>query len=195
VYYGQLSGETMIVQQGMGADPDGHSGACTPSDPWDTLASSGQFILFDSRTGHGIAQQVAVSNYQFLPGGFPNVIPVDPNQFTPSGSHTISTPPQGYPVNYPVTQGDSITFSNLDTHPHTVTACADPCTDYDPARSGAFDGDIHQLGDQYTVDTSNLKPGTYHFYCEIHHFMRGSFQVLPRSGTAAAAQDARSRTR
>lgn len=167
VTYGELSGEEMIGHFGIGADPDGHYAVCTKEDSFTDVAVSGRFVLLDARSGAGVAHQHVVAGFQYLPSGSVNANPTD------------TTAP--FLVDYPTVQGDSITFTNADTHPHTVTACLAPCTALHPERSAAFDGDIPQLGDQFTIDTSRLPAGKYHYFCEMHPWMRGSFSVSPRA--------------
>lgn len=167
VAFGQLDGEQFVAQYGWGGDPDAHYGTCTKSDPIEGFAIAGRFLLSDAQTTQGVAQQHAITAFQYVPSGSVNANPFG-----------LTAP---FLASYPVTQGDSITFTNLDTHPHTVTACAAPCTTFpDQTASGAFDGDVHLAGDTYTIDTGRLKPGTYQYYCQFHPFMRGSFIVQPK---------------
>jgi plastocyanin len=72
---------------------------------------------------------------------------------------------------------------------HSVTACAYPCglntgISY-PLANGPGGYDSGQLGlgtpaigklDWSTP--TNLKPGTYTFFCRIHPFMRGVFRIV-----------------
>lgn len=165
--YGTLAGEEMLGHFGIGADPDGHYAVCTKKDSFTDISVSGEFVLLDNRAGAGVAHQHLVSGFQYLPSGSVNANPTD------------TTAP--FLVDYPTTQGDSITFTSADTHPHTVTACVAPCTAFHPQRAASFDGDIPQIGDQFTINTGRLAPGKYHYFCEMHPWMRGSFTVAPRS--------------
>jgi plastocyanin len=97
-----------------------------------------------------------------------------------------------------VRQGRSITFNNLDDGKaiwHTITACKAPCNGRTgiayPLANATVDFDSGELGtgppgrtaaaNRLTWKTpSNLKPGTYTYFCRIHPFMRGSFRVVPR---------------
>ncbi len=100
-----------------------------------------------------------------------------------------------------VTAGHSITFTNNDAVPatdtgHTITACRAPCNRGTgiayPIANGSTEFDSGQLGYNYNslgsapdvgTDTwqtpSNLKAGTYTYFCRVHPFMRGSFRVVP----------------
>lgn len=100
------------------------------------------------------------------------------------GSGTLSKNYTGSPVGlwgaglgYPVRSGDTITWTNMDVVPHTVTACVE-CEPY-PRSSGLFNSGFLTFGSSWTLNTAGMQPGTYTYYC-IHHvfLMRGSFVVL-----------------
>ncbi len=107
-----------------------------------------------------------------------------------------------------VAQGHSLTFFNADASAqamfggigggnsfylnsifHTVTTCQGPCgldtgISY-PLANGGGNLDSAQLGygtpaaGRLTWSTpTNLKPGTYTYFCRIHPFMRGVFRVI-----------------
>jgi plastocyanin len=97
-----------------------------------------------------------------------------------------------------VTEGQSITFDNLDAPDqqvwHSVTACKEPCTKSTGIAYPLADADVQfdsgQLGtggpptagtDAWSTPAS-LQPGTYTYFCRIHPFMRGAFRVVPPSG-------------
>jgi len=61
-------------------------------------------------------------------------------------------------------KGDSIIFANQDSVPHTVT-------------SQTFDSGQLQNGQSFTLNTSNLSPGTYSFHCSIHPSMTGTITI------------------
>lgn len=80
---------------------------------------------------------------------------------------------------YPVMRGDTITFTNLESIPHTVTACIQ-CWPYPKYEPTLFNSRHLTFGQSWTLDTATLAPGTYRYFCEHHVFqMRGSFTVLP----------------
>ena len=67
-----------------------------------------------------------------------------------------------------VTAGTAITFVNDDQQPHTAT--------FEPA----------SLGDKVVVSRGSAiitlsRPGTYHYFCAFHAFMRGTVVVRPRA--------------
>jgi plastocyanin len=95
-----------------------------------------------------------------------------------------------------VKRGTAINFYNLDAAAsifHTVTACAFPCNgpagiSY-PLANGAVDFDSLELGygppgvtaaanrGDFRLDTTPLQPGAYTYFCRVHPFMRGAFEV------------------
>jgi plastocyanin len=95
-----------------------------------------------------------------------------------------------------VKQGTSLRFVNADTAMmvrHTVTSCPWPCNgsyyaNY-PLPDGRFDsgklGNLDYIDGGITGDDAvpvwdtptNLAPGTYSYYCRIHPWMRGAFEV------------------
>jgi Ca2+-binding RTX toxin-like protein len=104
-----------------------------------------------------------------------------------------------------VVPGQTLTFKNLDAVPsvnafHTITDCRAPCNGSTgiayPVANGPVTFDSGQLGfngnggalpagivnspaagrDTWTIP-SDLKPGTYTYFCRVHPFMRGSFRV------------------
>jgi len=102
-----------------------------------------------------------------------------------------------------IKRGQSLTFINADGPPttpfqfqisHSVTACAAPCdlntgVSY-PIANGLGGFDSGQMGfgpvgstafnNKQTWSTpTDLKPGTYTFFCRVHPFMRGAFRVAP----------------
>jgi plastocyanin len=95
-----------------------------------------------------------------------------------------------------VKAGQSITFTNNDAPKdngiwHSITACRAPCNKETgvayPLADGGVQFDSGQLGaagppsaGRVTWDTpADLKPGEYTYFCRIHPFMRGAFQVSP----------------
>jgi plastocyanin len=100
-----------------------------------------------------------------------------------------------------VKQGHSITFINDDAIPsedtyHTITACRAPCNrdtgiaypianadvSFDSGQLGynyhSFGGTAPAIGTDTWKTPKNLHPGTYTYFCRVHPFMRGSFQVI-----------------
>ncbi|MGP6157407.1 MAG: cupredoxin family copper-binding protein [Vulcanimicrobiaceae bacterium] len=65
--------------------------------------------------------------------------------------------------------GDRVTFINDDDEAHTVTA-----------DDKSFDSE--GLDGAGTWQHVFLKPGTYHYFCELHPYMKATIVVLPSSG-------------
>ena len=168
---GTVGGEPLLGRAGIGSDPDGTHGLCTPEAPYRDVAMLGQFVLVDDRPGHGRDHQVLIAEDEYVNGGTVNAI-------------AVTSPPL---VSPPVDQGDTVTWLNADTHPHTVTACKAPCSEVAPVRTGLFDGDMLQPFTTFTLDTTNLPAGQYHYFCEYHPFMRGSFTVAPPASAPSPA--------
>ena len=98
-------------------------------------------------------------------------------------------------------QGRGLTFVNRDARPrrsiHTITACKAPCNRTTgiayPLADGQVDFDSGKLGfgprgftaaanrDTWTTP-KRLKAGTYTYFCRVHPFMRGAFEVKRRCG-------------
>jgi plastocyanin len=70
-----------------------------------------------------------------------------------------------------ITVGDTVTWTNSDTVPHTVTS-----DDGGPLDSGIIDAGA-------TWSYTFTEPGTYSFYCEVHPSMQGTVTVVPAGTT------------
>ena len=107
------------------------------------------------------------------------------------GDRSLSGP-QGGPVQ--VKQGTSLTFYNADAAAdirHSVTTCPWPCngpmvSNY-PLADGVWDSGILSPGIDMIDGTKaklsastppNLPVGKYSYYCRIHPWMRGTFEVV-----------------
>jgi hypothetical protein len=90
-----------------------------------------------------------------------------------------------------IPRGQSATFRNLESAQrlyHSITSCKAPCTGKTgiayPLADSKVQFESNTLGtripaagsDNWTTP-SNLKPGTYTYFCRIHPFMRGAFRV------------------
>lgn len=70
-----------------------------------------------------------------------------------------------------VTAGDVITVVNEDNIIHTVTSGAPSAADQ------VFDSGLINRGESATIDTAELAPGEYDYFCIIHPYMVGKLQV------------------
>ena len=93
-----------------------------------------------------------------------------------------------------VTAGQTLTFRNDDEHAstpiwHTITACKSPCDGSTGIAYPLADGDVQFDSGQLGTDgppsagtltwstPADLPAGTYTYFCRIHPFMRGAFEV------------------
>jgi len=78
------------------------------------------------------------------------------------------------PATLTVKKGDKITVTNKDTLPHTVTSGTGPT---DPNSAKQFDTSILEAGATADIETTNINPGEYPFYCTVHPYMLGKLVV------------------
>ncbi len=126
------------------------------------------------------------------PGLETNVVHIAGHQYLP-GNLGMEGSPLGPPV---VAQGDTLTFINEDYAEaavrHSITSCRAPCNGEYTVNYPMHDGLFHSgaLGymweetyinarqePYWEFDTSELEPGFYSYYCQLHAWMRGSFYV------------------
>jgi plastocyanin len=72
-----------------------------------------------------------------------------------------------------VTKGDKITVVNQDNTLHTVTDGTEPGAD----AGKLFDTGFLNGGQTATIDTANLDPAEYDFFCQVHPYMQGKLIV------------------
>lgn len=81
---------------------------------------------------------------------------------------------QGNPAYYPdpiyISKGKTVTVTNDDAVPHTVTSGSNP-EDSDSRK--LFDTSIMMPGTSAKLDTSDLDTGYYPYHCTVHPFMKG----------------------
>ena len=76
-----------------------------------------------------------------------------------------------------VNQGDGLEWTNEDNTPHTVTS----------KQEGVFDSGIIDAAAKWLLNTADLQPAEYEYYCTLHPFMGATLVV---TGGAAANQTA-----
>ena len=81
------------------------------------------------------------------------------------------------PANLTVAVGDTVTWTNADDSPHTVTA-----------DGGPFASSTLNAGDTFTHTFTT--PGTYAYVCSFHEEMVGTITVVAASAPAPAATSA-----
>jgi plastocyanin len=87
---------------------------------------------------------------------------------------SIQGNPSYDPAALTVKKGDKITVTNKDTLPHTVTSGTGPT---DPNSAKQFDTSILEAGATADIETTNINPGEYPFYCAVHQYMMGKLVV------------------
>ena len=87
---------------------------------------------------------------------------------------SIQGSPSYDPAALTVKKGDKITVTNKDTLPHTVTSGTGPT---DPNSAKQFDTSILEAGATADIETTNINPGEYPFYCVVHPYMLGKLVV------------------
>ena len=95
-----------------------------------------------------------------------------------SSAATVPATIQGYafnPAAITVTQGSTVTWTNQDTAPHTVTSTA----------GGPLNSPTMQKGDSWSFTFT--KAGTYSYYCAIHPDMKGTVTVTAAATTTTVA--------
>jgi plastocyanin len=76
-----------------------------------------------------------------------------------------------------VNQGDGVEWTNEDNTPHTVTS----------KQTGVFDSSIINAAAKWLLNTADLQPAEYQYYCTLHPFMEATLVV---TGSSAANQTA-----
>ena len=87
---------------------------------------------------------------------------------------SVQGSPSYDPAALTVKKGDKITVTNKDTLPHTVTSGTGPT---DPNSAKQFDTSILEAGATADIETTNINPGEYPFYCAVHPYMMGKLVV------------------
>ena len=87
---------------------------------------------------------------------------------------SVQGSPNFNPDTLTVKKGDKITVTNKDTLPHTVTSGTGPA---DPNNAKQFDTSIIEAGKTADIQTTNLSPGQYPFFCSVHPYMTGKLVV------------------
>jgi plastocyanin len=99
-----------------------------------------------------------------------------------------------------VEKGDSLTFRLAAGDVakemwHSLTSCKAPCNRstgiayplpdgepvFDSGQLGPRADNTGAVGRNFWSTPTDLKPGTYPFYCRIHPLMRGAIRVVPNS--------------
>ncbi|MDR4512203.1 MAG: cupredoxin domain-containing protein [Nitrososphaeraceae archaeon] len=82
--------------------------------------------------------------------------------------------PDYEPKELTVKQGESILVDNKDAMPHTVTNGEGPS---DTNSGKIFDTSIINSGESAVIETADIEPGTYNYYCTVHPYMTGTLTI------------------
>jgi plastocyanin len=76
-----------------------------------------------------------------------------------------------------VNQGDGVEWTNEDNTPHTVSS----------KQEGVFDSGIIDAAAKWVLNTADLQPAEYEYYCTLHPFMGATLVVTGSSGANQTA--------
>src|SRR6476646_1121711 len=91
----------------------------------------------------------------------------------PSGA-SVEGNPSYSPDKITAKKGDTITVTNNDNAPHTVTSGATPD---DPQNAKLFDTSMIMPGKSAQIKTASLAPGDHPFHCTVHPYMKGTLTI------------------
>lgn len=89
------------------------------------------------------------------------------------GSATQGNPAYD-PSDLTVKKGQTILVDNVDAMPHTVTNGAGPS---DSTSAKIFDTSIINGGEFKVLETADIDPAKYDYYCQVHPYMLGTLTV------------------
>lgn len=128
----------------------------------------------------GIATSAGVGMRTSSRGGGSSAAPVVPVAAITGASHSVQIVNFAYaPQAITVTAGDSITWTNQDEAPHTVTTSSGPQAINSPNLS---------KGQSFTYTFT--VPGTYNYYCAVHPDMRAQVVVKPAAAPPSTSSAA-----
>ena len=78
------------------------------------------------------------------------------------------------PKEISVKKGNVIKVDNKDTVPHTATNGDGP---NDSSSGKIFDTGIINAGEAAIIDTQNIDPNDYAYYCSVHPYMTGKLKI------------------
>jgi plastocyanin len=73
-----------------------------------------------------------------------------------------------------IKQGDGVQWTNQDNTPHTVTS----------RQEGVFDSGLINAGDTWLLNSAQMAPAQYEYYCTLHPFMAATLVVSDGGGTS-----------
>jgi len=112
--------------------------------------------------------------------------PADPPANTINATILPGSSAQGNPDYDPdpitISQGDGVQWANEDNTPHTVTS----------RQEGVFDSGLINPADAWLLDSAEIAPAEYEYYCTLHPFMVATLVVS--NGAAPPSQSSENDT-
>ncbi len=182
----QSGGACAVALAGDPAATPAQITASVPNRPWETGGEHGHAHELWCEECDDPSREVTTL------GEWSPIVHIAGFLYTPGDVSTI--PMTGVPW---VNRGESITFINDDWAEllvrHSITTCAWPCngpyTANYPFHDGVVDSgsigftpvETYETGTDepvWTMDTAELDPGLYAYYCRLHPWMRGTFGIV-----------------
>jgi plastocyanin len=113
----------------------------------------------------------------------PSEEPATPPPNTISATILPGASAQGNPDYDPdpitVKQGDGVQWTNQDNVPHTVTS----------SEQGVFDSGLINAGDIWLLNSAEIAPAEYEYFCTLHPFMVATLVVSDGAGTPSQSTE------
>ncbi|NUP52746.1 MAG: cupredoxin family copper-binding protein [Catenulispora sp.] len=157
-----------------------------PAVPLLTLATLGVGIATSAGVGLRTGEQGSGAAAPIRPviAAAPVAPAIAPRAAVAASSHSIQIVGFAFaPQSLTISVGDSITWTNQDEAPHTVTTTSGPQSISSPMLS---------KGQSFTF--SFTAPGTYSYYCAVHPDMRAQVVVTPAAAPSTPSAPAKSST-
>ncbi|MDQ4067371.1 MAG: plastocyanin/azurin family copper-binding protein [Thermoproteota archaeon] len=78
-----------------------------------------------------------------------------------------------------IKQGDGVQWTNEDNAPHTVTS----------SQQGVFDSGLINAGDTWLLNSAEIAPATYEYFCTLHPFMVATLVVSDGAATPSESSE------
>jgi plastocyanin len=78
-----------------------------------------------------------------------------------------------------IKQGDGVQWTNEDNAPHTVTS----------NQQGVFDSGLINAGDTWLLNSAEIAPATYEYFCTLHPFMVATLVVSDGAATPSQSSE------
>jgi plastocyanin len=78
-----------------------------------------------------------------------------------------------------IKQGDGVQWTNEDNAPHTVTS----------SQQGLFDSGLINAGDTWLLNSAEIAPADYEYFCTLHPFMVATLAISDGAATASQSSE------